>query len=71
MEDVTATLNTLIEPACLMLGFVNWYGECLSTAVIHGVNHCDFEFLRMLSQMLSAGHPWSCLEVFHEDAGYY
>ena len=56
MEDVATTLNALVQPTGSMLFFVNRDGECLSTAIVHGIDDGHIEFVRMLGEVLSAGH---------------
>lgn len=48
MENIAPSLHSLIEPACPMSFLVEWYSESLSTAVIHGIDQVDFEFVGVL-----------------------
>jgi hypothetical protein len=56
VEDITSTLHTLIQPTGSMSFFVDWNRKGLATTVIHGVNKCDIELVRVLSEMVSTTH---------------
>lgn len=56
MEDVTASLYTLIEPTCSMLFFVQGHGEGLPSAVINSINQRDIELVLVLRQMVCSRH---------------
>lgn len=53
MKDEASALNTLIDPARLMLLFINWNGESLATTIIYSIYNRDIKFLWMLSQVMS------------------
>ncbi len=58
MEDEAAALNTLVQPACSMLLFVDWDRESLAAAVVLSINDSNIEFIRTLGEVMGAGHSY-------------
>lgn len=58
MENVGATLDTLIHPTGTMFLLVNRYAVGLPATVIDRVNDGHIEFIRVFSQMMSTRHSW-------------
>ena len=56
VEDTTATLYTLIQPACTMLLLVDGDGKGLSTTVVDSVDESHIKLVRVLGEMMSASH---------------
>jgi len=56
MEDVAATLNTLVQPTSTSLFLVDGDRVCLTTAIVDGVNKGDIELVRVLRKVVRAAH---------------
>ena len=56
VKDTTATLYTLIQPACAMLLLVDGDRKGLSTTVIDSVDESHIELVWVLGEMMSASH---------------
>jgi hypothetical protein len=59
VENIAATLNTLIQPGSSMTLLVDWNRESLTSAVVYCIDYGYVEFLRMLRQMVSTRHSCS------------
>lgn len=56
VEDMTASLYTLIEPTCAVLFFVEWYGKRLTSAIVDRVDNCHIELICVLGEVVRRGH---------------
>lgn len=54
--DEASTLDPLIQPTSPMSLLVDWNGKGLTTTIVYSINESHFEFIRMLSKMVSTGH---------------
>jgi hypothetical protein len=54
VKDITSTLHALVHPTGSMALFVNWDRESLSTTIIHSIDKCYIEFVRMVREMMGA-----------------
>lgn len=53
VEYAATTLYSLIQPAGSMALFIEWDRECLATAVIHSIDKCHVELIRVIREMMS------------------
>ena len=56
VEDIAATLDTLVKPACSIPVLLDGDRECLATTVVHSVDECYLEFLGVLREVICTGH---------------
>jgi hypothetical protein len=56
VENVRASLDTLVEPAGAVFVLVNGDAVGLTAAVVDCINDCNIEFVRVLGQVVGAGH---------------
>lgn len=63
MEDIAPALNSLVQPARLMLLLIDGNRECLPATIIDGINERDVELVRMLREVVRAGHSCRILSV--------
>jgi hypothetical protein len=60
MENVRATLNTLVQPTGAIFVLVDGDTVCLTTTVVYSINERNVEFVGLLGEVVSAAH--ACYE---------